>query len=106
MVEIVYSDRVASEPIQTLVKFFEDSAYAGTLYVGCPISNDVKGVVRVDALYVAKDAGVIVLDVSHLNVPQLRCAITVTVHLIRASRVSVGLRFGPHLPSRRTRFVG
>ena len=67
MAEIVYGDQAVLEPLQDLVRLFQDSAYGGTFYIGYPILSNVEGTVRVDALYVAQDSGIIIFDVSHLN---------------------------------------
>ncbi|ORE90944.1 ATP-binding domain-containing protein [Aurantimonas sp. 22II-16-19i] len=67
MADIVYGEQALTGPLQGLVELFQNEAYSGTLYVGYPILTNVEGTVRVDALYVAQDAGVVVFDLSHLN---------------------------------------
>jgi superfamily I DNA and RNA helicase len=68
MAEIVYGDQAVSEPLQKLVELFQGPEYDGTFYIGYPILTNVEGTVRVDALYVAPNAGVVVFDVGHLSV--------------------------------------
>ena len=68
MAEIVYGEQAVSEPLQNLVQLFQNQNYSGTLYIGYPILTNVEGTVRVDALYVAQDAGVVVFDLEHLSV--------------------------------------
>ena len=67
MAEVVYGDQAISAPLQNLVRILQSEDYGGTLYLGYPILTNVEGTVRVDALYVARDAGVVLFDAAHLN---------------------------------------
>jgi hypothetical protein len=51
MAEIVYGDQAVSEPLQNLVRLFQDPIYSGTLYIGYPILTNIEGTIRVDARY-------------------------------------------------------
>lgn len=68
MADIVYGEQALAGPHQGLVELLQAPEYSGTLYIGYPILTNVEGTVRVDALYVSQNAGVVVFDLSHLNV--------------------------------------
>jgi superfamily I DNA and RNA helicase len=70
MADVVYGEQVLSGPLQELVSLFEKPGYDGTLYLGYPILSNVEGTVKVDGIYVSRDAGVVVFDSSHLEVSE------------------------------------
>ena len=67
MAEIVYGDQSISDPIQKLIDIFESQDWDGTLYIGYPILTNIEGTIRVDALYVSINTGVVVFDAGHLD---------------------------------------
>lgn len=67
MAEIVFGEQALSAPMQQLVEVFKDDAYDGTFYIGYPILNNVEGTIRVDALYVSREYGVVVFETGHLD---------------------------------------
>jgi superfamily I DNA and RNA helicase len=67
MAEVVYGDQATSAPLQHLARMLQAADFSGTLYIGYPILTNIEGTVRVDALYVAQDAGVVLFDAAHLN---------------------------------------
>lgn len=68
MAEIVYGEEEFSEALRNLVNLLQAPEFGGTLYIGYPILTNIEGTVRVDALYVSPDAGVVIFDFENLGV--------------------------------------
>ncbi len=72
MADIIFGDHSPAEPVKELAGLFSNDLFSGTLYLGYPILNNASGAVRIDALYVSEEYGVVAFDfqnysITHLN---------------------------------------